>query len=130
MSFTDDIDNEVDNIIVDVINDNNDDNNNCLRRTVSVKIVDDSQNCQGDCDNCDCDNEDVDNENNTECNSNNVYDTNKAYLKHILMYIYISYNFMNGFYKSLVHAVCPNYFKEDIVNIVKKLESKICKKTD
>tara|TARA_B100001094_G_scaffold323044_1_gene373279 strand:- start:3843 stop:4241 length:399 start_codon:yes stop_codon:yes gene_type:complete len=130
MSFTDDIDKEVDNIIVDVVNDN--DNNNILKRSISVKMVDESENCEGECDNCYCNDnrEEIEEEIEEEVKEKqkNIYYLNKHYLKHIFMYVYISYNFINGFYKSLVHAFFPDYFKDDIVNIVKKLESKVCKK--
>jgi hypothetical protein len=128
MSFTNDIDQEVDNIIVNVVNDNNDnnDNSNKIKRNISVHL-EETNDCDGECDNCECENL---NENNNETEDNKKYinNDNKLYVKHLLTYLYISYLFMNGFYKSVVHSVCPQYYKKDIKNTLLKLNSKINKK--
>ena len=124
---------EVDNIVIKVVNEYNETNENCkLRRSVSV--------VEQECEDCNYNSDDeyeeeeyeeeeyeeVEEENN-ECSDYNI---NKIYLKHIFKYLSLSYLFMNGFYKSLIHAICPQYFKEDILELINNIYSRTNKKND
>ena len=76
-------------------------------------------------DNYESDNDESDNE---ESKLNKINDNNIYYIKHFLQYIKVSYLFMNGFYKSVIHSLIPQWYKEDINNIIIKLESILLKK--
>tara|TARA_B100000131_G_C18072457_1_gene595028 strand:- start:1109 stop:1348 length:240 start_codon:yes stop_codon:yes gene_type:complete len=59
---------------------------------------------------------------------NEIYNKNKNYLKNFLIYIKVSNLFIIGFYKSVIHTIYPYWYKEDIKDIVIKLQSILLKK--
>ena len=64
-------------------------------------------------------------ENNKNSNSTTY---NKNYFKNLLVYIKVSNLFIIGFYKSVIHIIYPYWYKEDINNIVIKLQTILLKK--
>jgi len=122
---------EVDNIIIKVVNECNETNENCkLRRSVSV-VEQECEDCNYDCDDeYEEENEEENEEVEEESNECSNYNLNKMYLKHLIKYLSLSYLFMNGFYKSLIHAICPQYFKDDIYELVNNIYSRTNKKKD
>jgi len=59
---------------------------------------------------------------------NNMYKENIKYLKNFIIYIKISKLFIIGFYKSFFHSIYPYWYKNDIENIVIKLQNILLKK--
>lgn len=59
---------------------------------------------------------------------NTIYQEKRNYLKNLILYLKISNLFINGFYKSLIHSIYPDWYKDEINEIVIKLQSILLKK--